>query len=335
MAKKYQSGVYLGETRRQRAARMRNLSIVLVLILLTVLGSVFFVSWLLDRTDTAPMGNDLPPVTEQSGEDTAAETEAVTDTEPADTAPEAPVTPPEPEDSTAAVPVTGAAYKPLDYTETWSVMIDPGHGFDDIGTSSALLGTVNEATVNLDIALRVRQILAEEQEINVIMTHDDNAVDGRVSAADGGEPPLNNLVLLTPEDRAVLANGQDIDLFVSVHCDSLPDNPAVSGMRAYYYDGAEQTDQRNRGAECLAANIANAFGLTMGDASPTPMIRTMSDDDAFYVIKKIGVPSVLCEVGFVTNKTDAKNMLDEGWRQLAAEAIADGIRSYIGSTADA
>ena len=190
----------------------------------------------------------------------------------------------EPKKETVEIP--GVSYKPLEYTQIWSIMIDPGHGFDDIGTSSALLGDVNEATINLDIALRVREILAEDQEISVIMTHDDNSVSNRVSAADGGEPPLNNLMLLTPEDRAVLANGQDIDLFVSLHCDSLPDNPNVSGMRVYYYDGDEQKELRNQGALCLASNIAKEFGAKMGDNAPTPVVKTMSDDDAFYVIKK-------------------------------------------------
>jgi len=336
MAKKYQSGVYLGETRRQRSARMRTLGVAAVLVLLTLLGSVFFVSWMLDRAEDVQTEENLPPVTEQREEtadaDTDAKTNPVTDADTDDA--QMSETEEIPDVPTPVVPVSGAAYKPLDYTQTWSVMIDPGHGFDDIGTSSALLGEVNEATVNLDIALRVRQLLAAQQDISVLMTHDDNAVDGRISAADGGEPPLNNLVLLTPEDRAVLANGQDIDLFVSIHCDSLPDNPAISGMRAYYYDGEEQQANRNRGAECLATNIANEFGLVMGEEAPTPLVRTMSDDNAFYVIKKIGVPSVLCEVGFVTNKTDAANMLNESWRQAAAEAIANGILAYCSQAAD-
>ena len=326
MAKKYQSGVFLGETRRQRTARMRNFCVILVLVLLTVLGSVFFVSWLLDRADSVQTGNHLPPVTEQTVTDTAADTERnIPETEtdaPEETTPEA--TPDVPE---AVVAVTGTPYKPLSFTRTWSVMIDSGHGFDDIGTSSALLGDVNEATINLDIALRVRELLSEHKEIAVLMTHDDNAVDGRISAADGGEPPLNNLVLLTPEDRAVLANGQDIDLFVSLHCDSIPDKPEISGMRAYYYDSGDTVGARDAGAEALATNIANQFGLKMGNDAP--MVKTMTDDNAFYVIKNIDVPSVLCEVGFVTNQIDAKQMLDENWRQAAAEAIVSGIMEYI------
>ena len=328
MAKKYQSGVFLGETRRQRTARMRNFCVILVLVLLTVLGSVFFVSWLLDRADSVQTGNHLPPVTEQTDTDTAADTERnIPETEtdaPEETTPEAIPDVPE-----AVVAVTGTPYKPLYYTRTWAVMIDPGHGFDDIGTSSALLGDVNEATINLDIALRVRELLSEHKEIAVLMTHDDNAVDGRISAADGGEPPLNNLVLLTPEDRAVLANGQDIDLFVSLHCDSIPDKPEISGMRTYYYDSGDTVGARDAGAEALATNIANQFGLKMGNDAPIPMVKTMTDDNAFYVIKNIDVPSVLCEVGFVTNQTDAKQMLDENWRQAAAEAIVNGIIEYI------
>lgn len=328
MGKRYQSGVFLGETRRQRTARMRNFSVIAGLLLITVIGSVFFVSWLLDRAEPVQTGNDLPPVLEQTDTDTALETEqdipaAETDA-PEETARESTSDVPE-----TVVAVTGTPYKPLYFTRTWSVMIDPGHGFDDIGTSSELLGDVNEATINLDIALRVRALLLAHKEIVVLMTHDDNAVDGRISASDGGEPPLNNLVLLTPEDRAVLANGQDIDLFVSIHCDSIPDKPEISGMRTYYYDSGDTVGARDAGAEALATNIANQFGLKMGKDTPTPMVKTMTDDNAFYVIKNIDVPSVLCEVGFVTNKTDAKQMLDENWRQAAAEAIVNGIIEYI------
>lgn len=331
MAKKYRSGVYLGETRRQRTARIRTFAAATALVLITVLCSVFFVAWLLDRADA-------PPAVPQDPAD------EITTDRAADTADPLPQLPEETQAQTSAaeptpdgtpepvVPLVGEAYKPLDYTGTWSVMLDPGHGFDDIGASSALLGEVNEATINLDIALRVREILAAHDSISVIMTHEDNAVDGRISASDGGEPPLNNLVLLTPEDRAVLANGQDIDLFVSIHCDSLPSDPGVSGMRVYYYRDAAVEGPLNGGREALAAHVANQFGLRMGDSAPTPLVRNMTEDTAFYVIKKLHVPSVLCEVGFVTNEQDAADLLDAEWRRAAAEGIAKGILCYIDSS---
>ena len=326
MAKKYGSGVYLGTTRRQRSTRVRNVWIVLAGLLVTVLLSVFFVDWLLDAQSVGA-NTDGDALLAQ---DSAAETDmGGTASLPADTgAPADDVTAAETM-APGAVAVTGDWYKPIHYDRRWVVMLDPGHGFDDIGTASALLGDTNEATINLDIALRVQEILADAPEVVVLMTHDTNAVDGRVSAADGGEPPLNNLVLLTPEDRAMLANGQDIDLFVSIHCDSIPEKPEVSGLRTYFCDDTEFSDMRDSASERLATNIANSFGLEFGDEAVTPAVRSLSEDNAFYVVRKIGVPSVLCEVGFVTNETDAANMLNEEWRQRAAEGIAEGILAYI------
>ncbi|MBQ3064808.1 MAG: N-acetylmuramoyl-L-alanine amidase [Clostridia bacterium] len=348
MAKKRTTGIYLGTTRRQKNTLLRNLSIIAVLVALTVVLSAFFVSWLLENENgfphfsfwgqnevqTDPAETDDSEVTDT--QDTACITdraEDTSDTEPAgDTSTEvtAEEIPPESAPEENMVEIVGTPYKVLDYTDQWVVMLDAGHGFDDIGTASQLLGETNEATVNLDIALRAQRFL-ESMGVTVIMTHDTNAVDGRISAADGGEPPLRNLVLLTPQDRADLANGQDIDLFVSIHCDSIPDNPNVSGMRIYLHQNDTMTKERNSATMALATNIANAFGLMMGDSAPKPLVKDMTEDQAYYVIREIGVPSVLCEVGFVTNQTDAANMLDPAWREDAAKGIVDGVIAYIRS----
>jgi len=353
MAKKRTTGIYLGTTRRQKNTLLRNLSIIAVLVALTVVLSAFFVSWLLENENgfphfsfwgqnevqTAPAETDDSEVTDTQDtdtQDTACITdraEDTSDTEPAgDTSTEvtAEEIPPESAPEENMVEIVGTPYKVLDYTDQWVVMLDAGHGFDDIGTASQLLGETNEATVNLDIALRAQRFL-ESMGVTVIMTHDTNAVDGRISAADGGEPPLRNLVLLTPQDRADLANGQDIDLFVSIHCDSIPDNPNVSGMRIYLHQNDTMTKERNSATMALATNIANAFGLVMGDSAPKPLVKDMTEDQAYYVIREIGVPSVLCEVGFVTNQADAANMLDPAWREDAAKGIVDGVIAYIRS----
>ena len=54
----------------------------------------------------------------------------------------------------------------------------------------------------------------------------------------------------------------------------------------------------------------------------------MPYDSAYYVIRTCHVPSVLIEMGFVSNKTDAENMLSEEWRQTFAEGIANGLHTY-------
>ncbi|MGM9624593.1 MAG: N-acetylmuramoyl-L-alanine amidase [Eubacteriales bacterium] len=334
MSKK-RSRVCLGTTRRHKNRMLRNLCITAVLLVIVVIVSAVFVSWMLDGkilpTDTHPTESTAPDTDDtdpagmpETGSDTDAGNPAGTDTEAADSA--------SGQDGEAAaahaVPVSGTPYKVLDYTEQWVVMVDAGHGFDDIGTTSALLGETNEATVNLDLALRVRAIL-EQAGVTVLMTHDTNAVSGRVSVSDGGEMPKNNLVLLTPEDRAALANGQDIDLYVSIHCDSIPDKPEISGMRTYYCAAEEMTDTRNTGAEAIASRIACSFYDVMGAQSVVPLVKKLNEEQAYYVIRAVSVPSVLCEVGFVTNEKDAADMLDAAWREKAAQGIAQGILSYI------
>lgn len=314
MSKKRIKRVYLGTTRREKNTRLTAVLITAVLLVVVVIVSAFVLAWMLDEEIITP------PVEEPDTADTVTDDAAVKDeTAPPEVTPEAP----------DAIVLSGTPYKVLDYTDAWVVMLDAGHGFDDIGTSSALLGEVNEATVNLDITLRAKEVL-EAAGVTVLLTHDTNAVDGRVSVADGGEMPKKDLVLLTPEDRGVLANGQDIDLFVSIHCDSIPDKPEVGGMRMYYCNSENDTltAVRNAGAEALTAHIADAFHAEMGEDSILPRIKALREDVAYYVIRSIAVPSVLCEVGFVTNKEDAASMLSPDWRQQAAEGIAAGILSY-------
>ncbi len=320
MSKKRIRRVYLGTTRRQKNTRFVTLLITLVLLFCVIVVSAVFLAGMLDDPVLIPPKDDT---TAEADADLPTETHDASTSSAETTAEESKPDVPE------SVVITGTPYKVLDYTESWVVMLDAGHGFDDIGTSGALLGDTNEATINLDIALRAKEVL-EHAGVTVLMTHDTNAVEGRISVSDGGEMPKKDLVLLTPEDRAVLANGQDIDLFVSVHCDSIPDKPEVRGMRMYYCDTENDvlSAARNAGAQALSGYIADAFHGEMHEDSPLPRIKALREDVAYYVIRAIGVPSVLCEVGFVTNEDDARNMLDPDWRQQAANGIAAGILSY-------
>ncbi len=309
----------LGETRRQKNTRLIAGIITAALLIAVMIVSAVFLAWMLDD----PSVHVLPKDTETASVTFAdAEDETTAGAEPY--APETALPAP------GTIMPSGTPYKVLEYTEKWVVMLDAGHGFDDIGTTSSLLGDVNEATVNLDIVLRLQELLADAG-ITVLLTHGTNAVDGRVSVSEGGTMPKKDLVLLTPEDRAALANGQDIDMYISVHCDSIPDKPEVSGMRMYYCNTENETltAQRNAAAEALSTQIADAFYSEMGEGSVLPRVKALREDVAYYVIRAVTVPSVLCEVGFVTNKTDADHMLSPDWRQKAAAGIADGILAYI------
>lgn len=319
--------IYLGATRRQRSRAMQNLGITVSILVVFFLLCAFFAAWLMANEGKLTLD---PPQDTQAPQAESIQTERteppvtsyLPDTEPVSQMPELPL---------SDVLISGIPTKMLDYTDTWVVMLDAGHGFDDIGASSALLGDTNEAQINLDIVLRMKAML-EDAGIVVLMTHDTNAVEGRVSASLGGEMPLRDLVLLQPDDRAALANTQDIDLYVSLHCDSIPTNPDASGMRMYFHKNSEFSGVRNAAAEALAAYLSVGFDAVID--GKTPLIKEKSDDEAYYVIKYVTAPSVLCEIGFITNAEDASSMLDPAWREDVARGLCDGISYYI-ATADA
>jgi len=198
-----------------------------------------------------------------------------------------------------------------------SVCIDPGHGYDDPGADSDFLGEeYAEADINLDVALKVREILAR-YKVNVIMTHDTSEPDDSVPQNEEGKRVID------PVWRADFANANtDISLFVSLHCDSYPQSESVSGVRIYYMPKAKSGEAAEELAKECAGGIESIFNEDV-------MLKSMSPDDAYYVIKHINVPSVLIEMGFITNPDDAADMLDDSWRQRMAEGIANGIIEYI------
>ena len=197
-----------------------------------------------------------------------------------------------------------------------TICIDPGHGFGDDGTDSEYLGGLSEKDIALDIALLLRREL-EARGCHVILTHDGESFP-RVSNDDG-----NNLY--RPQERIAYARTLDIDYYFSIHCDSYDGDSSVSGTRIYYSAGTAHTGESAR----AAAKIRDAVNAALPDSKET-VVREVSAE-TYYVIREAPVPSALIEVGFVTNPTDAQNMLDAAWRAAIAAAIADGITAYFGA----
>ena len=195
-----------------------------------------------------------------------------------------------------------------------TICVDPGHGFGDVGTTSAYLGEWGEKDVTLSIAT----MLAEELEARgyrVHMLHDGVTIPD--SAKDDG----NNL--FRPAERIESVRDADIDYYVSIHCDAYAADESVMGTRVYYANGTSFTKK----SKSAANDIKSAINDLLPDAKPTRVIDK-SYEEAYYVIREAPVPSSLIEVGFVTNPTDAKNMLDEAWRRAIAQGIAAGIDAF-------
>lgn len=191
------------------------------------------------------------------------------------------------------------------------ICIDPGHGYTDSGTGSDYLGEVYEKDIVLKLGIMVIEQLRADG-YTVIATRENDI------PPEGSDP----LYRFNPMERveAVENMNPKPDLFVSLHCNSYEADSSVYGSRMYYYEPSHPltTD--------LAKNIADSVWEVLGEKEP--LLKSMTSEEAYYVIRMQKIPCVLFEIGFVTNETEAKNMLDEEWLAKMASGIVLGIEKY-------
>lgn len=208
------------------------------------------------------------------------------------------------------------------------VCLDAGHGFRDIGCDTDLLeGT--EAEVTLDITMLVKSEL-EARGISVILTHDGRAfpsADEVRALADkaGIEYDEDDIVdndIFSANERAIytasIADREGIDLFLSLHVNSLPTHPDFSRYEMDYFRDNPYAKALDIFCEELSARLDNETKI-FADVY----------DEAFLVTKVGTHPSLLIEMGYATNEADAKKLNSPDWRQDFAKKLADACEDWI------
>lgn len=195
------------------------------------------------------------------------------------------------------------------------VLVDAGHGLGDPGAmNDENLGDVTEADINFAVATYLASEL-EERGYTVIMSH-----DGIVKPHTEYDDELESY---GPGERADYSNSTDADIFVSIHCDSYPDNVDVYGTRVYYaVDKQYDTKYDATLTKAIAQKVDSAF-----ESDKDVVVRKMVGQDSYTVLYKTAVPAVLVECGFITNKGDAEKLIDTDWQMKFAKSLADGIES--------
>lgn len=184
------------------------------------------------------------------------------------------------------------------------ICIDPGHGGTDVGAIGHIGGKdVYEKNITLSIALPLRDMLTSAGA-KVVMTRDtDKDVYGPWADAD---PEL--------QARCAIANEAHADAFVSIHIDSFS-NSSVDGTTAYYNAKSSK--------DLLLAQMMHQ--ATMNSLS-IPDRGVKSND--FYVNVYTTMPSVLMEMGFITNDHRVK-MLTSSWGPRGiAQSLFNGLVNY-------
>lgn len=173
-----------------------------------------------------------------------------------------------------------------------TVYIDAGHGGEDSG---AVGNGLFEKDINLAVSEHVTDKLKAEGANPVASRSDDH--------------------FLTLEDRVAKASANHADLFVSIHVNS--GVVSASGAETYF-----QSDYEGENSRRLAADIQSQLVSSLQTRD-----RGVKESD-FYVITYSQMPSVLAELGFITNSSDADKLGSEEYQQKAADAIVNGIDSY-------
>lgn len=170
------------------------------------------------------------------------------------------------------------------------IFIDPGHGGSDTG---ALKAGIAEKDINLAIAKKVAAILTMKGA-HVEMTR---WTDSTVSL----------------QERVEFANSKRTNIFVSIHINSSV-RPEVHGIETHYY-----TDSGYEVAKIIHRSIISKI-----DEIDRGLFKSR-----FYVINHTEAPSVLLELGFLSNDKERNSLLTEERKQKSAEAIAEGIINYL------
>jgi N-acetylmuramoyl-L-alanine amidase len=219
------------------------------------------------------------------------------------------------------------------------VVIDPGHGGIDNGTQAS-----GEAEKNLVLGfgLALRDRIEKSGKYRVVMTRTDDTF-----------VPLG--------DRVKIARNQSAALFVSIHADALPRREGdAQGATIYTLSDKASDAEAERLAE--AENKADAIGGVNLTEEPTDVAdilidlaqretRTFSNRFArllmgemkntvrmhkhplksagFKVLKAPDVPSVLIELGYVSNKGDLEHLVSENWRSRTVGSMAQAIDAFL------
>ncbi len=201
---------------------------------------------------------------------------------------------------------------------TRTVVLDPGHGGDDKGTSSP--HNIHEKLVVLDVAKRVKAKL-EARGVNVELTREnDRAVD------------------LDARDRK--AATLRADLFISIHANSAGKNRDIRGTETFVLALPGRYSSNSYGGGRLPAdtNAGNRYDLAnmvLGYRLQQNILRATGQEDRgvkrarFEVLRDAPCPAALVEMAFMSNSKDEAIIMDPAGRDRIARGIADGIAAYL------
>jgi N-acetylmuramoyl-L-alanine amidase len=219
------------------------------------------------------------------------------------------------------------------------IVIDPGHGGIDEGTHAQ--NGVTEKAIVLDFGKRLRDRLDQTGKYRVLMTRSD---DSYVALG----------------ERVRFARANKAALFISIHADALPRNEGDAKGASIYTlsDNASDTEAARLAEKENRADVIAGVDLTAEPDDVADILidlaqretrafsgqfaRTLSTElknvarmhknplksAGFRVLRAPDVPSVLVELGYMSNRDNLKEITSQSWQERSSEAIVQAVKSY-------
>jgi len=219
------------------------------------------------------------------------------------------------------------------------IVLDPGHGGKDPGAIG--INKLQEKEVTLDIARHLTKMLERNAKFQVVNTRDED-------------------VFIPLWERTQIANNADGDIFISIHANSTDKSSKIKGFETFLLrigktDEAIEVAKRENSvinlesdrqkykklteeeliiatmtqnndmkeSEDLAAIIQNHLGAHLTTSRNRGVKQA-----GFHVLVGASMPNVLVEVGFLSNKEEAKNLSKYQYRRKIAAAIYEAIMEF-------
>ncbi len=235
--------------------------------------------------------------------------------------------------------------KPHAPGERPTVVIDAGHGGKDPGAVGD--SGVYEKNVTLAAAHTLEKLLTRTGRYDVVLTRDRD-------------------VFLTLRGRVEQAREADADLFLSLHADSIPDSPDIRGLHVYTVSdeassaqaarlarrenradivGGVDFSQQSREVNTILMDLTRRETMNLSAEFADYAVSHLSDagrllnnshrSAGFVVLKAPDIPSVLVELGYLSNPHEERLLRKASYRRKLMRALTEAVGQYFTRTQEA
>ncbi len=214
-----------------------------------------------------------------------------------------------------------------------TIVIDPGHGGDELGTQGRR-GTL-EKEITLAVAKRLRTLIESRLGLRVFLTRDDDRT-------------------ISLDDRSAFANSQQADVFLSIHANAAV-RPAMKGAEVYYLSVERADEEARRRADDAAASLPALGGGTrtidlilwetaqaryleqssalaalieQGLGSRVAMSPRAVQQAPFRVLVGANMPAALVEIGYLSNPEQEQQLTTAAYQDAVAESLFDALVKF-------